>query len=173
MMMRMLEAAGLEILTDGVREADEDNPKGYYELESVTRLETDKEWVPEARGKVVKVVAALLRHLPLDERYRVIFMEREMPEVLASQKEMLRRRGKPTDDVSDDAMAKHFGRHLERVREWLAEQPAFEVLYVRHRDGIENPHGVAAKVAAFLGGTLDVSRMAEAVDRNLYRQRKS
>ena len=171
MMMGMLEAGGLENLTDGLREADPDNPNGYFELARVTKLENDKDWVPEARGKVVKVIAALLRHLPPGEQYRVVFLEREIREVLASQKEMLRRTGKATDDVPDEQMATHFRRHLERVREWLGAQPNFEVLYVEHRDGIENPAAFAAKVAAFLGGSLDVCRMAEAVDRSLYRQR--
>ena len=171
MMMRMLEAGGLENLTDGVREADLDNPNGYFELARVTKLENDKDWVPKARGKVIKVIAALLRHLPPGEQYRVVFLEREIREVLASQKEMLRRTSNATDDVPDEQMATHFRRHLERVREWLGAQPNFEVLYVEHRDGIENPAAFAAKVAAFLGGSLDVCRMAEAVDRSLYRQR--
>ena len=171
MMMRMLEAAGLEIFSDGQRTADEDNPKGYYELERVKKLESDKDWVPEAEGKVVKVISALLRHLPDGYRYRVVFVEREMAEVLASQKQMLVRRGERTDGVADEKMAASFERHLERTREWLARQPNFEVLYVSHRSVVESPREAAAEVAAFLGGELDVQRMAAAVDRSLYRQR--
>jgi hypothetical protein len=171
MMMRMLEAAGLEIFSDGQRTADEDNPKGYYELERVKKLESDKDWVPEAEGKVVKVISALLRHLPDGYRYRVVFVEREMAEVLASQKQMLVRRGERTDGVADEKMAASFERHLARTREWLAGQPNFEVLYVSHRSVVESPREAAAEVAAFLGGDLDVQRMAAAVDRSLYRQR--
>ena len=35
MMMKMLEAGGMQILTDNLRTADENNPKGYYEYERV------------------------------------------------------------------------------------------------------------------------------------------
>src|SRR5687768_1736541 len=93
MMMKMLEAGGLEPVVDHVRKPDEDNPKGYYEFERVKALENDREWLPEAKGKFVKVISMLLRHLPADHRFKVIFMQRNMPEVLASQKKMLVRRG--------------------------------------------------------------------------------
>lgn len=171
MMMRMLEAAGLEILSDGLRAADEDNPKGYYEFERVRKLENDQDWLPQAEGKVVKVVSALLRHLPSPWRYRVIFVEREMAEVLASQKQMLLRRGERTDTISDEKMAASFEKHVDKVREWLGRQPNFEVLWVSHRSVLEAPREAAARVAAFLGQELDVERMAAAVDRSLYRQR--
>ena len=76
MMMKMLEAGGIELLIDRVRVADADNPKGYYEFERVKQIETDQAWLPEAQGKAVKMISALLRHLPADCRYRIIFMER-------------------------------------------------------------------------------------------------
>src|SRR5262245_30589474 len=93
MMMKMLEAGGLDPVTDNIRTADEDNPKGYYELEKVMELKNDKSWVPDAKGKVIKVISALLQDLPGDHAYRVVFMQRNMHEVLASQRQMLIRRG--------------------------------------------------------------------------------
>ena len=171
MMMKMLEAGGMEVLTDQIRVADEDNPQGYYEFEPVKQIETDKTWLPAAQGKAVKMVAALLKHLPAGYSYKVILMQRRMQEVLASQKQMLRRRGEPTDRISDDQMAELFARHLERVKAWLAQQPNIELLHVHYDQVLADPYRQAAEINRFLGGWLDVERMAAVVDPALYRQR--
>ena len=120
MMMRMLEAGGMEILTDEIRTADEDNPKGYYEFERVKQIEHDQAWLEDAKGKAVKMIVALLKHLPSGYFYKIIFMERKIEEVLASQREMLVRRGEPTDRISDEKMAALFHKHVEQVRSWIA-----------------------------------------------------
>ena len=171
MMMRMLEAGGMQVLTDNLRTADEDNPRGYYEYERVKQIEDDTSWLPEAEGKVVKMIAALLKHLPPGYRYRVVFMIREMEEVLSSQRQMLIRRGEPTDRVSDERMAALFQRHVQQVRGWLERQPDLEVIYVNYREVLGHPLEQATRVNDFLGSILDVEAMAEAVDLNLYRQR--
>jgi hypothetical protein len=172
MMMRMLEAGGLPVLVDGLRTADEDNPRGYYEFERVKQLEHDTAWLPEARGKVVKIISALLQHLPPGERYRVVFMRRDLAEVLASQREMLRRRGEPTDTTRDEEMARFFTSHLRRVETWLAAQPHCEVLYVSYNDLLREPEPVVRQVAAFFGDTLDASTVSDVVSQRLYRQRR-
>lgn len=172
MMMRMLEAGGIPILTDGVREADEDNPRGYYEFERVKALEHDKTWLKEAVGKAVKVVSTLLEHLPQDYAYKIVFMERHLEEVLASQKRMLAREGKPTDAVDDERMRAIFEKHLSQSKRWLRQQPQADVLYVSYNEAIENPARKAADVNDFLGGHLDEKAMRQIVDPTLYRQRK-
>ena len=50
MAMKMLEAGGLEVVEDGQRTADIDNPKGYYEDERVKELAEmdDKSWLRDA-----------------------------------------------------------------------------------------------------------------------------
>ena len=171
MMMRVLEAAGLPIFSDGLRAADEDNPRGYFEFERVKKLETDQAWMPEARGKVVKVISQLLRHLPPDESYRVIFMRRAMPEILASQREMLKRRGQPADASTDARMAEVFERHLERTDEWLRGETNFKVQYVDYNAVVRNPAREIAYVNLFLGGGFDERQMVAAVDKALHRQR--
>jgi len=171
MMMKMLEAGGLPIMTDQLRVADADNPQGYYELERVKQLEHDKAWVAEARGKVVKVISALLVHLPAEHRYRVVFMRRTLDEVLASQRQMLVRRGEPTDAVPDDKMAVYFTNHVKKVEAWLAAQPNLETLYVSYNEMLADPAPACARVAAFVGG-LDAGRMAAVVSGDLYRQRR-
>ena len=173
MMMRVLESAGLPIFTDGLRAADEDNPRGYFEFERVRKLDTDKTWVPQARGTVVKVISQLLRHLPAGERYRVVFMRRAMAEVLASQREMLIRRGQPADPATDARMAEVFARHLQRTDEWLRAQPSFEVLYVDYNAVMRDPAPEMTRVNRFFGGGLDEGRMVAAVDQSLHRRRSA
>jgi hypothetical protein len=172
MMMGMLEAGGIEPLTDKIRTADEDNPKGYYEFEKVKRLEHDSSWMHEARGKALKVILALLRHLPADFSYKVIFMRRQLDEVLDSQKQMLVRRGEPTDAVADEKMAELFQRYVKRIEAWLARQPNIEVLDVSYNEVVESPLENARRINQFLGSGLDVPKMVEVVDTDLYRQRR-
>jgi hypothetical protein len=172
MMMKMLEAGGLTPLTDNIRSADEDNPKGYYEFERVKELEKDREWLPDARGKYVKVISMLLRHLPAEYGYDVIFMRRKMEEILASQKKMLVRRGESPDKVPDEKMAALFERHIVKTDEWLKAQPNFRVLYVSYNDVLAGAAPLVASVNEFLGGSLDSEAMVRVVDSELYRQRR-
>ncbi|HXG63997.1 MAG TPA: sulfotransferase [Blastocatellia bacterium] len=172
MMMKMLAAGGFEALTDNIRTADEDNPKGYFEFERVKQLKTDTAWLEDARGRVVKIISALLKDLPPSHRYKIIFMRRNMDEVLASQRQMLIRRGEPTDKVSDEKMAELFQKHLRGIEAWLAEQPNIEVLYVNYNEVIKNPALHIEEINRFLGGNLNTQAMAEVVDRSLYRQQR-
>ncbi len=172
MMMRMLEAGGVQVLTDEKREADEDNLRGYYEDERVKQLREDASWIKEAEGKAVKVISYLLRYLPEGHSYKVIFMERRIQEVLASQKRMMRRRGEAADKVPDDVMAGVFERHLAEIWEWLSEQSDIETIHVSYNETLQDPEPTAERVAAFLGGGLDVERMTRVVDPRLYRQRR-
>ncbi|HWP66221.1 MAG TPA: sulfotransferase [Candidatus Limnocylindria bacterium] len=172
MMMKMLEAGGMPVLADHIRRADEDNPEGYYEFERVKKIETDQAWLPEARGKVVKMISALLKHLPATYRYKIVFMRRKLEEVLASQRQMLIRRGKPTDTTSDEKMAAYFTHHLERVERWLADQPNMDVLYVSYNELMQDPETHCAAVARFLDLPLDARRMAQVASGRLYRQRR-
>ncbi|HSJ58294.1 MAG TPA: sulfotransferase [Anaerolineae bacterium] len=171
MMMKMLEAGGVPVLTDYERTADEDNPKGYYEFERVKQIERDREWLPEACGKAVKMVSALLKHLPADYYYKVIFMRREMEEILASQHQMLVRRGEDTGRTGNDKMTALFRRHVQKVEEWIAAQPNIDVLYVHYSAVVVDPGPQATRINEFLGGGLDADAMAHAVDPSLYRQR--
>ena len=172
MMMKMLEAGGIPPLTDEIREADTDNPRGYYEFERVKKLdEGDTAWLEEAQGKAVKVISALLKYLPQGYTYKVIFMRRNMEEILASQKQMLIRRGEPTDAASDEELEELFAKHLAQVQAWVDEQPNVDVLYVSYNETVENPLQQVVRVNHFLGDTLDVQNMVAVVDQVLYRQR--
>jgi hypothetical protein len=170
LMMQMLAAGGMPVLTDGIRAADEDNPRGYLEFEAVKRTKEDAAWVAEARGRAVKMVYLLLQDLPAGYDYRVVLMRRDVREVLASQRAMLSRLGQPGANVSEERMAAIFEREMRSVREWLAAQINFEVLEPDYRECVRSPYEVAKNVNRFLGGCLDEARMAAAVDVSLYRR---
>jgi hypothetical protein len=171
MMMQMLVAGGMPAVSDGLRTADADNPRGYFELEAVKKLKTDSAWLAGARGHAVKVISMLLYELPADYEYRVIFMLRDMDEILASQNEMLKRRGSAGADSGDAAMRQHLEAHLKKVRAWLAGRKNFRVLYCEHRELLSAPAEQARRVAEFLGTGLREQAMVQEIDPALHRNR--
>lgn len=171
LMMQMLHAGGLPALTDGLRVADENNLRGYLEFEPVKRLRSDRSWLPQARGQVVKIIHLLLRELLLDGslRYRIVFMQRPVEEVIASQRSMLEREGKTAGDPV--VLNKAFDIQLTQLQAWLAGQPAISVLPMPYHRVVGQPQAVADELAAFLGLPLDTAAMVRAVDPALHRQR--
>jgi hypothetical protein len=171
MLMQMLTAGGLTAVTDENRTADDDNPRGYFEYERVKELERDTSWLPEARGQAVKIITALLQHLPADHDYKVILVHRELSEVLASQRTMLERRGHPSPQSGDARMADLFTTHLAKIERFVENHPTMTLCRVEHRNGLENPLSLAASLNAFIGGNLDEPAMARAIDPTLHRQK--
>jgi hypothetical protein len=172
MMMKMLVAGGLHALTDHLRQPDQDNPEGYFEFEPVKQLrEGDIHWLPQAQGKVVKVIATLLPYLPPDYHYKVVFMQRAMPEILASQRKMLVRRGKDPDAVSDEEMGRIFNLHLQQVAAWMARQPNLDYLEVSYNQVLQDPEPLVNKLSQFFEGKLEVDKMRQVINPGLYRQR--
>jgi hypothetical protein len=174
MMMQMLAAGGMEVMTDHVRQADMDNPRGYFEFEPVKALAeaTDTSWLEAAHGKALKIISSLLPHLPAANTYQILFMERHLQEVLVSQQHMLAHLDKPVNAADDAVMSAHFIRHLGQVKAWLREQSHMEVLYVRHAEALADPRVVAERVQRFLGRSLQVEAMVAAVQPQLYRNRR-
>ncbi len=173
MMMRMLEAGGVEPLQDGVRAADDSNPKGYFEYEPVKALDKggDLSWLPTARGKAVKIISFLLTWLPEDHNYQVIFMHRHPDEITLSQHAMLLTRGEPVAEGDAERSREVFRAHLAQVERFMAGRACFRVLPVVYHDVIAAPDAAAAQVAQFLGRPLDTAAMARSVDQQLYRNR--
>jgi hypothetical protein len=172
MMLQMLDAGGLPILSDNLRVADADNPKGYYELEAVKATKEDPSWLTEARGRGVKVIYALLEDLPDDYSYKVIFMRRKLEEVTDSQSVMLDRSGRTGGELDNTQMGDVFRRQLGRIDTWLEARENFEILNIDYNETVEKPRAAAAEIDGFLGNVLDVETMAEVVDDTLYRQRR-
>jgi len=172
MMMSMLHAGGFEVLTDEIRKADEDNLRGYLEYERVKQLNRDASWIYEAEGKAVKIISMLLRHLPPDHKYKIIFMQRDVSEILASQRKMMERRGEQLGVVSDDTMDAIYRKHLSEVQDWLKKQPNMQTLRIDYNEVLANAFSTIEKINEFLGGGLNLEAMAKVVDPLLYRQRK-
>lgn len=172
MMMNMLKAGGLPILSDGIRKADQDNPQGYLEFEPAKRLrEGNDGWLADARGKAVKLISELLFDLPETHTYQVVFMLRDLSEVLASQAQMLRNLAKDPDNVEDAQFMEIMKKHLAKVRSWIDASSKFDCMYLEYSVAIKDPLIEAARVNSFLKENLDVEAMAQIVDPGLYRQR--
>jgi len=171
-MMQMLQAGGLELLTDNQRPADPDNPRGYFEYEPVKSLARDNSWLLKAEGKAVKIISALLPYLPAQLTYRIILMKRPLKEVLASQQAMLKRLGRQGSTAGDQALGKIFDKQLADTERWLKQQAQIEVLTINYREAVRDPEAAARAVAQFVGLPLKVEDMARVVDPNLYRQRQ-
>ena len=171
MMMKMLEEGGIPILTDAIRGADDDNPNGYYEFELVKKLpEGQNQWLADANHKVVKIISALLEHLPVNYRYKIIFMEREPREILASQQKMLANRNEKSE-ISDTEMQEQFQKHLAAIKYWLARQPHMDVMYVDYNKMISKPENYCQAIADFIAIPVDVSKMLAVPNERLYRNR--
>lgn len=171
MMMRMLEAGGLELLIDGVRTADEDNPNGYYEFEQVKQLEQrNTKWLSEAQGKAVKIISALLTYLPPDYHYKVLFMNRKIVEVLASQRKMMARHGK-SDMISDAEMARLLHKHVKQVKIWLNRHPNIKALELDYNAIMADPEPHIQQINYFLNSELSERTMLSAIEPSLYRNR--
>jgi predicted AlkP superfamily phosphohydrolase/phosphomutase/Flp pilus assembly protein TadD len=171
MMMQVLAAAGLAPFTDEKRLPDEDNPHGYFEHERAMRLHEDPSWLAEARGKAVKIVAQLVPYLPPGEQYRVIFMHRDLREVVASQRVMLERLGRKGAGLSEEALKSVFTRQWVRVQTWLRHRPQIPVLAIHYAAALADPAGTAEHLAGFVGVPFDRCAAAAAVDPSLRRQK--
>jgi hypothetical protein len=171
LMMQMLVAGGMIPLSDGERKADVDNPRGYLEWERIKQLPNDPGCIAEAEGKVVKAISKLLLSLPAGHEYRVIFMERPLLEVLASQDQMLRRRGTYKEGVDPSVITAAFEKHLREVQAWFDSKPYVKVVRVPYHDVLSRPQDTAEKLAQFLEIKLDLEAMIREVDPALYRNR--
>lgn len=172
MLMNMLVAGGIRAVSDELREADEDNPLGYFEHERIKGLEKeeDKSWLRESRGKAIKVISHLLGALPSDNFYFVIFARRDLREVVSSQNIMLERRGEE-NPITDDKALDHYRKHLVNIRVLARRSPNMRMLEVNYGETIKNPRETASRVSQFLGSSLDIDKMAGVVDGKLYRNR--
>lgn len=166
MMMQMLEAGGMKIFADGQRTADESNPKGYYEAEAIKRLAVDTSCLADATDKGVKIVAPLLKFLPNDYEYNIVFMDRELEEVLSSQQKMLGKEG-----VYNPSLMEAFRKELEKVEAWSTAQPHVRMLRIAYAEAVAKPLETAHKVADFLPYPLEAQKMAGIIDPALYRNR--
>jgi len=171
MMMRMLAEGGLPVITDELRRPDSDNPNGYFEFETVRQMSKGNvSWLANSGGKAVKVISALLEYLPANYSYKIIFLERDVQEILASQRKMLlnRREEKMGDETEIRAQIQ---KHLSAMKPWLVRQPNIEVLFVNYNTLVRNPEPLCEQITEFLDRPLNQTRMLAIPDKQLYRNR--
>jgi hypothetical protein len=173
MMMRMLAEGGIPVVTDQVRRPDSDNPNGYFEFETVRQIsEGNVSWLAESGGKAVKVISALLEYLPSNYSYKIIFLERELHEILASQRKMLMNRNEK--EMGDEKeIEAQIQKHLSVMKPWLIRQPNIDVLYVNYNRLMTKPGPVCEQITEFLDLPLNQARMLAVPDKQLYRNRSS
>ncbi len=173
LVMQMLGAGGVPLLTDDARVADEDNPRGYFEYAPVKASARDLGWFARAPGRAVKVIHSLLSLLPRETELRIVFVERDLGEVLRSQARMLARAGAPAAGEVDEArLAEIFAGQIREALADAGRRPRVAVLRLEHRDLLERPDVAAARMAAFLGGGLDIQAMIRCVEPALHRNRE-
>jgi hypothetical protein len=172
LMMQMLDAGGVSAVTDGRRVADAHNPRGYFEDQRAIRLAGDSSWLKEAQGKAVKVIYRLLPHLPASMEYRVVFMERDLNEIFASQQDMLESRSDPAA-LQDRGIILALSQDLDAARQWLAKQSNIRCLAVPYVKLISTPEMWVTNISRFLDGGLDEAAMIAVIDPSLYRHRDS
>lgn len=175
LMMQMLDAAGMSPQTDGIRKADEDNPRGYWEWESLKQTADLKQLFDETEGleqRAIKVVSALVPTLPIEHSYRIIFMLRPLEEVARSQARMIERLGTEGAGRDEAMLIEELKEHRERVMVHLQRQKNVKVLPVRFPVLVANPEAVCGLVAEFLGESLArPEALGSVIDPALYRQR--
>ncbi len=176
LMMQMLAAGSLPLLTDFERQPDLDNPRGYCEWEPIKRLPRQPDLIDQAEGKAVKIISQLLLSVPEGRAYKLIFMERPLPEVLASQDAMLKRRGvtQPGVTLADDpeVLVSAFRAHMREVTAWLERREDVPLCRMGYRRLVNDPLGCANTIREFLEIDLNVEAMALQVDPSLYRNRR-
>ncbi|MDQ2745415.1 MAG: sulfotransferase family protein [Chloroflexota bacterium] len=168
----MLDAGGMPVLTDQIRQPDDDNPRGYYEFEAVKTVKDEPAWLEQAPGHAVKMVYRLLYDLPAVYTYRVVFTRRKLEEVVASQETMLQRNGKDASAVDEAQLVDIYRRQLKQFDAWIESRPNFSILYVEHHEVLADTERVAHELNQFLGGQLDEEAMARVPDRSLHRQKR-
>lgn len=173
MMMSALQAGGMPLLIDHIRKADKNNPKGYFEFEPVKRLpKGDSDWLEDAQGKAVKIISSLLAYLPETFQYRIVFMERNLGEIMASQQHMLARNGKDqTQTISNEQIMDSYQEHLREISNWLQGKDWIDCLFVNYNDVLRQPEGAFGRVSAFLDRRVDPKSMVNVVDVSLYREK--
>lgn len=172
LMMQILEKSGMDILTDNVREADESNKCGYYEFEKVKKMMIDASWLPQAEGKVVKIIAQLLDYLPDGFEYKTIFMERDYDEVFNSQSKMLDRLGSKKIKADTVQLKKTFQKQVGEIKTRLQKKTDFSLINISYSNLIFHPESEIEKMDIFFKKKFDRKKICAAIDPDLYRERK-
>ena len=170
LVMSLLAAGGHPILEDHRRAPDPDNPRGYYEFEPVKSLMRDNTWLHAHAGQAIKIISTLLPFIPPDLPLDVIWIQRHLPEVLASQSTMLMRAGKPLA-ANPALLATAFQKQTMATEAFLTRRPRTRVLALQHHELLQSPVQQISRLLDFLPSLQNESKMLQTIDPALHRQR--
>lgn len=177
LMMQMLQAGGVQTVTDGERLADIDNPRGYYEWEAIKQIAKKPELLDEEGldGRAIKCISMLLRSLPLKHNYNVILMIRPIEEIVASQRKMVERLGTKGAELDDEQLQRGLNTHRNEIRNWLKRAPHMKFIEIDYPQLISDPLPQVSRIVEFLGADRlpNSAGMAEVIDPALYRKKSA
>lgn len=174
MMMQLLHAADIPIITDQVRKPDTSNAKGYYEHEGVKALaQQHYDCLANAQGCAIKIVSSLLKHLPKNQGYKIVFMQRNLDDVLASQQAMLKQLESESKKDHDPQLKQLYTNHLIQVKHWLTRQSYIDVLYVDYNQSVNHPQHIIHSLSRFLNITPDHTKLQNVIDKNMQHHRRA
>jgi hypothetical protein len=171
MLMQILKAGGAPLAFDTEsRPPDDNNPKGYFELEGgkiINKLMEEDFPFSDYKGKFIKITAYGLKFLPVG-KYRVIYSKREIEEILDSMDKM----AKITDE--NRAETKELFINLNNmIMDLISNRDDVEVLFADYNAILSEPEPNIRKIYDFLGTEeADLDAMLGCVDKRLYRNRR-
>ena len=171
LIMQILQSMGIELFTDNKRSPDKSNPKGYFEHELVKSIEKDSSWIKNVKGKAIKIVSPLLLYLPINYSYKIIFMNRDLDEIVQSQENMLLMKGVKKSQIEPEWLKQIFAKDLKHARTWIQELPNSESLGLSHSILLKNPELELEKIKKFLNINVDLKNAINVIDKKLYRAR--
>lgn len=167
LMMQLFKAANVDIATDAIRTEDDNNPKGYYELEAVKGIVKNNAFLKDLDGKTIKIVAPLVTFIDLSLEYRVVFMIRDLDEVVQSQEKMV---GKDQQDQKEKFKTM-YAMHIEKSRQFLNSHN-IPFIEIQHRELLQNPELSLKRLIDFCGWETPLEELKSVIDHSLYRNRK-
>lgn len=172
MMMQILNALNVQLYTDNHRPADKSNPRGYYEHQDVKKLENDSTWLKYVKGKAVKIISPLLIHLPKNFQYKIIFMLRDINEIIHSQNKMLNNSAKNEEPTNPQILKTIFDKNILQIKKWQKENPNAKILYLNYVDFLNKAEDEVKKIQPFLNLEITPVNLSHIISRDLYRSRK-
>ena len=163
LLMQMLARAGVPLQHDGVRSADLSNPRGYFEWERIKQLPKNPALIAECEGKAVKVISSLLLSLPANYAYRILFVERRLEHVQASQAKMIEGLGTRGSGLPAAQLVRVLEMHRNYLYAWLTTREDLPVMKIDYDALITQPEAEALRVSRFLELPDEVAPMMASV----------
>lgn len=170
MLMQILQAGGVPMAFDTEsRPPDENNPKGYFELEGgkiINKLMNGDFPLSNYKGEFIKITAFGVKFLP-PGNYDVIYIQRNIDEVLASMEKMAKIQDDKREETRDS-----FIKLNNMIVSTIKKREDMNALFVSYNDIVRDPQTYIKEIHDFLGSReFDLNEMIGSVDKSLYRNK--